>query len=153
MKFIPTSTRKRSGDGERRWPVYMFRGRLRTSTVALIVAFVAVWWVYTAHMNYVNSSANTPSTKTQLVPIPPGFSPDPNYTWVPRSEVQEPPTSVTPTTTTTPPSPTTTTTTTPPRPFQLPCIQPSCTPTPTTSTPQQMLPGPGPSPTPAPPAR
>ena len=57
--------------------------------------------------------------------VPPGFVPDPNYTWVPRSRVQAPPPTATytptptptpPPTTTTPPPVTTTTTT----PFQLP---------------------------------
>ncbi len=156
MKFTPTLTPKRIPDAERRWPAYMLRGRIRTSTVALIVAFIAVWWVYTTFSPEANSSGKTQSTETRMVPVPPGFKPDPNYTWVPRSEVQEPPTSVTPTTTTpttTTTSPTTTTTTTPPPPFQLPCIAPFCTPTPTTPTSQQPLPGPGLSPTSAPPAR
>jgi hypothetical protein len=159
MKFTPTLTPKRIPDEERRWPAYMFRGRVRTSTVVLIVAFVAVWWVYTTYRTDIKPPGNTHGTETQLVPVPPGFKPDPNYTWVPRSQVQEPPTSDTPTTTTTPtttpttsPSPTTTVTTTTPPPFQLPCIVPFCTPTPTTSAPQQTLPGPGPSPTSAPPA-
>ena len=70
--------------------------------------------------------------------VPPGFVPDPNYTWVPRTRVDQPPATVTvtPTPTTTPttttPGPATTTTTTPP-PFvlpTLPCLPPFCTPEP-----------------------
>ena len=30
----------------RGWPTYILGGRLRTSTVALIVAFLLVWWIY-----------------------------------------------------------------------------------------------------------
>ena len=100
----------------------MFGGRVRTSTVVLVIAFLALWWVYDDHQQSTKSN-----TKTTQVPatqiVPPGFVPDPNYTWVPRTRVQQPPPTETPTptpTTTTPPPPTTTTTTPPP--FGLPPI-------------------------------
>lgn len=90
----------RSGGAERRWPGYLLNGRIRTSTVVLIIAFCAVWWVYDTYR-----SEPTPPVAPQVVP--PGFVPDPAYTWVPRTRVQPPPT-----TTTEPP--TTTETTEPP---------------------------------------
>jgi hypothetical protein len=137
---------KRHRDEERGWPDYLFGGHVRTSTLVLIVALVAVAWVY-----------NTATYRPPAQVVPPGFVPDPNYTWVQRSRVDQPPSTVTvtltPTTTTTPPSPTTTTTTTTPPPFQLPCIPPFCTPSPTTSPSQLPQPGPGPAPTASPPAR
>ena len=160
MKFslkIP----KRPRDEERGWPDYLFGGHVRTSTLALIVAFLAVWWVYDTYRPHEEPNGGPPATQV----VPPGFVPDPNYTWVPRSQVQEPPFSYTVTPTTTPTTttiPTTTTTTTPPPPpppFQLPCLPPFCTTSesPTTPPPQLPQPEPGPSPssapTSAPPAR
>jgi hypothetical protein len=152
VKFTLNSLAKRSEDADRRWPGYMFGGRVRTSTLVLIVALVMVAWVYNTYR---------PPEKPPAQVVPPGFVPDPNYTWVQRSRVDQPPSTVTvtptPTTTTTiAPSPATTTTTTPP-PFvlpPLPCLPPLCTPspTPTTSAPHQSQPGPGPVPTSAPPA-
>jgi hypothetical protein len=146
-------------DEDRRWPRYVFAGRMRTSTVALILAFLAVWWVYD-----INHPESAPKPSAPQV-VPPGFVPDPNYTWVPRTRVEMPaptntyvptPTSTvppTPTTTVPPPPPTTTA----PPPFQLPCLLPPpfCPPStsPTPPPPQQPMPGPGPSPTSAPPAR
>ena len=137
-------------DDEHRWPRYVFGGRMRTSTVVLIIAFFAVWWVYD-----VNRPEPAPKTPPSQV-VPPGFVPDPNYTWVPRSRVQQPPrdtSTPTPTTTTPPPPPsppTTTTTTTAPPPFQLPqlpCLLPAplCPPssTPPSSPPPLPQPGPG----------
>ena len=53
---------------------------------SLIVAFLAVWWVYDTYQP--QPPAHKPPA-TQVVP--PGFVPDPNYTWVPRSRVQQPP--------------------------------------------------------------
>ena len=47
MKVTLNVLEKRSADEKRRWPSYMFGGRMRTSTLVLIVAFLAVWWVYT----------------------------------------------------------------------------------------------------------
>ncbi|MGA8545698.1 MAG: hypothetical protein WB785_10640, partial [Mycobacterium sp.] len=86
---------------------------MRTSTFVLIVAFAAAWFVYNDHRESMRSSTPTQVPATQVVP--PGFVPDPNYTWVPRSRVQQPPTTVTvtQTPTTTPPPPTTTATTPP----------------------------------------
>jgi hypothetical protein len=117
--------RKIGDDVERGWPGYLFGGRVRTSTVVLIVAFAALWWIYDAHQQSARSSPPTTQVPATQV-VPPGFVPDPNYTWVPRSRLQQPPPTVTvtktPTTTPTAPIPTTTTTTTPPPPFGLPPI-------------------------------
>ncbi|MBU8812105.1 hypothetical protein KL953_24765 [Mycolicibacterium goodii] len=76
-------------------------GRLRTSTVVLIVAFFALWWVQQTYQ-----PAPAPPEAPQVVP--PGFVPDPDYTWVPRTNVEAPRTTrtTTPTTTTTTTSPT-----------------------------------------------
>ncbi|OBK85315.1 hypothetical protein [Mycobacterium sp. 1165178.9] len=164
MKFTLNILEKR-GDGddtdaEHHWPKHILGGRLRTSTFVLIVAFFAVWWVYDTYR-----PEPAPKPPAQQV-VPPGFVPDPNYTWVPRSRVQVPPATVpdTPTPTSTPPPPppppppvTTTTTTTPPFQLpQLPCVLPApfCPPSssPTPSPPQQPQPGPGPTPTSRPPA-
>ena len=41
MKF----TLRREGE-DRRWPNYLLWGRVRTSTAALILAFVVTWWLY-----------------------------------------------------------------------------------------------------------
>jgi hypothetical protein len=129
-------------DAEKRRPLsHLFGGRVRTSTVVLIVAFLAAWWVYDTYRPPPAPKAPAPQV------VPPGFVPDPNYTWVPRTRVQEP--TVTPTSTTTPtttPPPVTTTT---PPPFvlpTLPCIPPFCIPS-TTPTPSPQ-PGPGPVPMP-----
>ena len=98
----------RSGE-TRGFPNYLFRGRMRASTAVLILAFIALFWVYE---NYQPTPAATSPEQTQV--IPPGFVPDPNYTWVPRTNVQsrttESTTTTTTATTTTTPPPTTTTT-------------------------------------------
>ena len=160
MKFTLNILEKRGDDtdAEHRWPNYVFRGRMRTSTFVLIIAFVVVWWVYDTYR-----PEPAPEPPAQQV-VPPGFVPDPNYTWVPRSRIQQPPATVTftPTPTSTPsppppPPPVTTTTTTPPFQLpQLPCVLPApfCPPstTPPTPVPQQPQPGPGPAPTSPPPA-
>jgi len=78
-------------------------GRARVSTIVLIVAFVALFWVY--HNFEPRPATETPPTAV----VPPGFVPDPNYTWVPRTNVRRPKESETTTTTTTT-SPTETTT-------------------------------------------
>jgi hypothetical protein len=84
-------------------------GRMRVSTVVLIVAFIALFWVY---HNFEPKPA-APEPPTTAV-VPPGFVPDPNYTWVPRTNVRRPKEPVTTTTTTTTTtSPTETTTTSP----------------------------------------
>ncbi len=131
---------------------------MRTSTLVLIIAFFAVWWLYDTYR-----PEPAPKPPPQQV-VPPGFVPDPNYTWVPRSQVRQPPATVTytptptsttpPTPTTTVPIPATTTTTTPP--FGLPALPcllpppfcpPSPSPTPSPTAPSQLpQPGPGPAP-------
>lgn len=99
---------------ERRFriPTHLFGGRIRASTLALIVAFAAVLWLQQTY----EPKPEPPPPATQFVP--PGFVPDPNYTWVPRTNVQPPReptyTTTTPTTTTTTPPTTTTTTETSP---------------------------------------
>jgi hypothetical protein len=85
-------------EGERRgWPRYLFWGRMRTSTFALIVAFFLTSWV---HQHY-QPPAPAPAQEPAQV-VPPGFVPDPEYTWVPRTNVQERPKYTTSTTTTEP---------------------------------------------------
>jgi hypothetical protein len=134
-------------DADRGWPGYLLGGHVRTSTLVLVVAFAALWWVYDEHRQ---SMRSTPTQVPATQVVPPGFVPDPNYTWVPRSRVQEPPTTVTVTQTpTTTPTPTPTTTTPPP--FNLPTIvlPPPFGPPVTTTTPPP--PGQAPAPPPAPP--
>jgi hypothetical protein len=155
VKFTVSILERRNEETQRRWS-HLFGGRMRTSTLVLIVVFLAVWWVYDTYRPEV-----APKPPPAQV-VPPGFVPDPNYTWVPRSKVQQPPPTVTVTstpTTTETPTPTTTvppvTTTTPP-PFQLPTLPcllppPFCPPS-SSATPPPPLPGPGPAPTPPPPA-
>lgn len=85
-------------------------GRMRVSTVVLMVAFVALFWVnQTFEPPPVQPAEPTPGV------VPPGFVPDPNYTWVPRTNVRRPkePPYTTTTTTTTTPTTTTPTTTSP----------------------------------------
>lgn len=113
-------------------------GRVRVSTVVLIVAFLALFWVY---HNFEPQPA-TPEVPSTAV-VPPGFVPDPNYTWVPRTNVRRPKETETTTTTTTPTttSSTETTTTSPGE---------TTSPTePTESTPTTTSPGETTSPTPA----
>ncbi len=154
MKFT-VNILKRHRDEERVWPEYLFGGHVRTSTLVLIVAFLAVWWTYSAYRPQEPAHGGPPATQV----VPPGFVPDPNYTWVPRSRVQQPPPAVTftPTPTTTVPPPVTTTTAPPPFVLPtLPCLLPPpfCPPStsPTTPPPQLPQPGPGPVPTSPPPA-
>jgi hypothetical protein len=153
VKFtVSILERRAEGKQQRRWS-HLFGGRMRTSTLILIVVFFATWWVYDTYRP--EPAAKPPAPQV----VPPGFVPDPNYTWVPRSRVQQPPATVTftptPTTTvppsTTVPPPTTTTTTPPPwSPPQLPCLLPApfCPPStsPTPTPPQLPQPGPGPVP-------
>ena len=153
MKFTLNILEKHRDDEERRWPNYVLGGRFRTSTLALIVAFLLVWWLYDTYRPHEPTNSGPPPAQV----VPPGFVPDPNYTWVPRTRVEEPPsTTFTPTPTTTT-APSSTAPTTPP-PFvlpTLPCIPPFCTPssTPATPNPPEPLPGPAPLPVPVPPAR
>lgn len=147
---------KRGDDTGKRWS-HLFGGRVRTSTLVLTVAFLAVWWVYDTYRP--EPPANPPAPQV----VPPGFVPDPNYTWVPRSRLQQPPATVTVTptpATSVPPSataPPVTTTTTPPfAPPQLPCLLPPpfCPPSSSTPSSPSQLPhsGPGPAPSSPPPA-
>ena len=60
-------------------------GRMRVSTIVLIVAFVALFWVHEAFQ----PEPSAPEAPAPAV-VPPGFVPDPNYTWVPRTNVRRP---------------------------------------------------------------
>ncbi|MUL63807.1 hypothetical protein BOO86_04970 [Mycobacterium sp. CBMA 234] len=73
---IPTKHRE-----SRTWPSYLLGGRVRTSTVSLIVAFFVAYWV---HQTY--APPPPPPTPPPAV-VPPGFVPNPDYTWVPRTDV------------------------------------------------------------------
>jgi hypothetical protein len=84
-------------------------GQFRVSTVVLIVVFVALFWVQQTFEPEPAPEAPTPAV------VPPGFVPDPNYTWVPRTQVRRPKEADTTTKTTTT-TPTTTTETTSPAP-------------------------------------
>ena len=94
----------------RTWPAYIPGGRLRTSTLVLIIAFLGVGWLYETY---------EPPTTPEQIPasevVPPGFIPDPNYTWAPRTDVQRQSPA---TTTTTTPTTTSTTPTTPTSPAE-----------------------------------
>jgi len=84
---------------EHRWPGYLLGGRIRTSTVVLLLAFIGIWWVYETYEPPPAPPDQIPATEV----VPPGYVPDPAYTWVPRTDVRIPATSET---TTTPTSPT-----------------------------------------------
>ncbi|MCB0948615.1 MAG: hypothetical protein KDB44_04920 [Mycobacterium sp.] len=88
---------------DRGWPKYLPGGRLRTSTVALVLAFVALSWLHQAYQ------PPTPAPAPETAVVPPGFVPDPQYTWVPRTNVRTREPDTTTTTTTTTPTETTTT--------------------------------------------
>jgi hypothetical protein len=145
MKLTLSFLENQSRDADRHWPSYVLGGRIRTSTLVLILAFSLTFWTYHTYR------PQPPPPVTPQV-VPPGFVPDPNYTWVPRTRVQ-PPTFDTPTDTPTTTVPTTTTpttppTTTPPPLFQLPGLPPPFGPG--TTTPSAAPPGPIPAPAPAP---
>jgi hypothetical protein len=126
---------------------------MRVSTIVLIVAFLALFWVY--H----NFEPRPPTEAPTTAVVPPGFVPDPNYTWVPRTDVRRPkepetttPTTTSPTEATTSPgettSPTSPTTVVPgPLGPQTITLTPTLTPT----TPTTPASGPAPT-TPAPPS-
>jgi len=129
-------------------------GRMRVSTIVLIVAFLALFWVY--H----NFEPRPPTEAPTTAIVPPGFVPDPNYTWVPRTDVRRPkepetttPTTTSPTEATTSPgettSPTSPTTTVVPGPLGPQTI--TLTPTLTPTTPTTTASGPAPT-TPTPPS-
>jgi hypothetical protein len=111
-------------------------GRMRVSTVVLIVAFVALFWVY---HNFEPRPAAPEAPPTAVVP--PGFVPDPNYTWVPRTNVRRPKETLTTATTTPTTTSSTETTTTSPGETTSPT-------SPTESTPTTTSPGETTSPTP-----
>jgi len=153
------ATDRREG---RSWPGFLFGGRVRTSTVVLLMAFFATWWLFETYQPAPAPPEQVPATQV----VPPGFIPDPSYTWVPRSDVQRPTPTTTPTTTTTPTptdaaEPTTTDSESPtssgpdtptsgpatPPTSPSPTAQPPVAPPPTTSAHV-----PGPSPVPSPPA-
>ncbi|WIM87996.1 hypothetical protein PT015_00175 [Candidatus Mycobacterium wuenschmannii] len=147
MKLTLNVLERNNRDTDKHWPNYMFGGRVRTSTLVLIVLFFATWWTYNTYRPH-------PPPPAAPAVVPPGYVPDPNYTWVPRTRVQQPePRYETPTrapsTTVVPPPPTSTspTTTTPPPLIQLPVLPPPFGPGTTTPSPS---PGPSPSPRPAP---
>ncbi|GJO52387.1 hypothetical protein NJB1604_41780 [Mycobacterium marinum] len=163
ITFVPTRLRRSgqsNGNRKRGTPRQLFGGRIRLSTVVLMVAFLAVWWLYDTY----NPQHSAGKTTSPSQVVPPGFVPDPNYTWVPRTRVQPPTTATRPTPTTTSPTPTPTpTTSTPvPGPSAPPCLLPppfcpatTTPPTPVPSPSQTPEPEPGPvssGPTPTPPA-
>jgi hypothetical protein len=129
-------------------------GRMRVSTLVLIVAFIALFWVY-HNIEPARTSTEAPPTAV----VPPGFVPDPNYTWVPRTNVRRPREPATTTTTTTTTTETTTTSpTSPTEPTPTPMVVdpdglgplPPQTITPTTSPPTPTTTAgvePGPTPT------
>ena len=93
MKFTLNVLESRGRDADRHWPSYMFGGRLRTSTLVLIVAFFVVWWTYDTYRPPRPRRRRLRSCRRALFPTP-------NYTWVPRSRVQPRPSYDTPTPTT-----------------------------------------------------
>ncbi len=78
-----TKTNPREG---RNWPAYILGGRMRTSTLALIIAFVGVGWLYEIYEPGPQAPEQIPASEV----VPPGFIPDPNYTWAPRTDVRGP---------------------------------------------------------------
>ena len=113
---------------DRGWPRYMPGGRVRTSTAGLVVAFFALFWLYQSY----EPPPPAPAPAMDSAVVPPGFVPDPDYTWVPRTNVR--PREPEYTTTTRPPTTTSTVT---------PTTAPTTTseePTTTTSPGQPVLP-------------
>lgn len=115
------------------WPGYILGGRMRTSTLVLIIAFLAIGWLYETYEPKPDAPTQVPATEV----VPPGFIPDPAYTWAPRTDVQRhtpTPTTTEVTETTTPPSSTEDTPT------------PSTTPASATTSPSTPAPTSAPSP-------
>ena len=145
MKRTPYTEERRG------WPHHLLWGRMRASTLVLLLAFVGTWWVYDTYRPPVPTA---PATQV----VPPGYVPDPAYTWVPRTNVA---TTTTPTTTTTTPTTTPAAETTTPTesPDESPATTtPDATPTPTTLSPgataqttAENRPAPPPLTTPVPP--
>ena len=113
---------------DRGWPRYLPGGRIRTSTAGMIVAFIALSWL---SQNY--EPPAPPPVAPETAVVPPGFVPDPEYTWVPRTNVERPRTTYPTTTTTTPTTTTTTTSPTEPTDTTSPTDTPT-SPTPPTTT-------------------
>jgi hypothetical protein len=133
---------------DRKWPGYLLGGHVRTSTVVLLVAFCLVWWLYQEYKP-APQPVQTPATDV----VPPGFVPDPAYTWVPRTNVEEPQrttTTTTPTTTeATSPTSTTSSTDTTTTGTSATTAPPAPAPGTGPSSPTPAVPGPGPSPSPS----
>jgi len=131
------ATDRREG---RSWPGYLFGGRVRTSTLALLIAFFATWWLFETYQPAPAPPEQVPATEV----VPPGFIPDPAYTWAPRADVLR----RSPTPTTTAPATTTPTTTETEAPSTTVSESPGPEPTPgAPSTPGPATPG---APTPGP---
>ncbi|MEI7518469.1 MAG: hypothetical protein WCJ98_08305 [Mycobacteriaceae bacterium] len=79
------------------WPRFVFGGRMRTSTLVLIIAFIGIGWLYETYEPPPPQPDQVPASEV----VPPGFIPDPAYTWAPRTAVQTRPPTPTPTTPTT----------------------------------------------------
>ena len=99
--FVGVARRRGSGDAGRAgaeamtsWLKTKLGGRFRVSTLVLIAAFVALFWVQQSVQPAPAPEAPVPAV------VPPGFVPDPNYTWVPRTQVRRPRSRVYTTTTT-----------------------------------------------------
>lgn len=140
MTFWNWVTRRRTDRG---WPAYLINGRIRTSTAALVLAFIVVSWVH----NTYQPTPQAPAVPEATQVVPPGFMPDPEYTWVPRTNVQTAPRTTYRTPTTTSTTSTTETTTSPTSPAST--TGPSTTPTttgPSTATTVVDPDGPGPLP-------
>ena len=101
-----TGTNPREG---KTWPGFILGGRMRTSTLALIIAFIGIGWLYETY----EPPQDVPDQVPAIQVVPPGFIPDPAYTWAPRTDVQRHTEIPTPETTEET-TPTTTPTTTPP---------------------------------------
>ena len=78
----------------RGWPGYLLGGRIRTSTVALLIVFAGLWWVYETYEPPPAPPEQVPATDV----VPPGYVPDPAYTWVPRTDVRTTTSTTSPTT-------------------------------------------------------
>jgi hypothetical protein len=91
------ATDRREG---RSWPGFLFGGRVRTSTLVLLIAFFATWWLFETYQPAPAPPEQVPASEV----VPPGFIPDPAYTWAPRADVQRRTTTPTPTPTTTTPT-------------------------------------------------
>jgi hypothetical protein len=128
------ATDRREG---RSWPGFLFGGRVRTSTLVLLIAFFATWWLFETYQPAPTPPEQVPASEV----VPPGFIPDPAYTWAPRADVQRRTTTPTPTPTTTP---TTTETAAPTTDSESPGPEPTpgAPSTPGPSTPGPSTPGP-----------